>query len=283
MEHLHFSKDDMVAIIHLAKMMVAADGKVHPNEGKLMKDESLRFGISPIELARLIEQTSHVKAENSLARIAAMTDSQKKYVTAYLGALMAVDGDINDKEMALWSFVSLICGLPTMNIADAIVYITTLDYSNEDNPKIGIFQSLIQGSNNPSEGSITFSSNTHQRYENGMPTRGEQNGCHRDIVIEKNISGNIGYSVSVKNPDAIPGSWGATPMGTKPMKIISTGKDKVELRGYGYDTTAVSMGVPMSDATFENYGMTIHHNGSEVTKCIIHLIERNVDIDYYVK
>ena len=147
----------------------------------------------------------------------------------------------------------------------------------------GLLGTLIDGSNTPPTGQVIFNSNTHQRYEQGQPVRGEQVGCHRDVVIEKNISGGIGYSVTVNNPDAIPGSWGATPMGTKPMKIISSSNDKVELRGYGYDKFAVSMGVPMSDATFENYGITIFHNGQEITHCVVHLIERNVDIDYYIK
>ena len=146
-----------------------------------------------------------------------------------------------------------------------------------------MLDALKKGSNNPPSGRLIYHSNTHQRYEYEEPVRGEQAGCHRDIIIEKNISGGMGYSVTVNNPDAIPGSWGATTMGTKPMKIISTSANKIEMQGYGYDKTAVMMGVPMSDATYENYGMTIYHNGQSITKCIIHLIERNVDIDYYIK
>ena len=147
---------------------------------------------------------------------------------------------------------------------------------------MSILESLFQGDNNPSSGSVVFKSNTHQRYEQGRPVRGEQLGCHRNVVIEKNISGGIGYSVSVTNPDAIPGSWGATPMGTKPMKIVSVLSGKIIMRGYGYDKTAVAMGIPMSAATFENYGMTIYHDSHNITHCIIHMIERNVDIDYYI-
>ena len=146
-----------------------------------------------------------------------------------------------------------------------------------------ILGSLLEGNNNPPDGKTVFHSNTHQRYEQGIPARGEQVGCHRDVVIEKNLSGGIGYSVSVENPDAIPGSWGATPMGTKPMKVVLSENGKVVLRGYGYDRTAVAMGVPMNDATFENYGMTVYHNGDAISHCVVHMIERGVDIDYYVK
>ena len=96
---------------------------------------------------------------------------------------------------------------------------------------MNILQTLLQGNNNPSSGSVVFNSNTHQRYEQGQPVRGEQIGCNRNIVIEKNISGGVGYSVSVHNPDAIPGSWGATPMGTKPMMITSATTSKIEMLG----------------------------------------------------
>lgn len=155
--------------------------------------------------------------------------------------------------------------------------------SNENRKKMSMFESLIQGNNNPSGGSIVFHSNTHQRYENGNPVRGEQVGCHRDVVIEKNISNGIGYSVCVNNPDAIPGLWGATPMGYKPMKIVSISAGKVELQGYGYDKNAVAMGIPMRDTTFENYGMTVFHDGQNIIHCVLHMIERGVDIDYYIK
>ena len=44
-------------------------------------------------------------------------------MAAYLGTIMAVDGDINDREMALWKLLSQICGLPTMTVADAVSYL----------------------------------------------------------------------------------------------------------------------------------------------------------------
>ena len=146
-----------------------------------------------------------------------------------------------------------------------------------------VLQSIIEGNNNPTGGSVVFHSNTHQRYEHGEPVRGEQIGCRRDVVIEKNISGGIGYSVTVTNPDAAQGTWGATPMGTKPMKITSVSADKIEMRGYGYDRSAVAMGIPMSAVTFENYAMNIRHNGERITRCTLHMIQTGVDIDYYVK
>ena len=278
MESLQFTHKEMAAIIALAKAMALADGNLDKREVSMMSKEALRFGIAPNEVMNLLQKSDNMEPEETFAVVAVMNDAQKRYVTAYLGTMMAVDGNINDTERKLWNFVSLICKLPTMNIVDAIAYIQ--DIQNDDENVL--LKELLQGDNNPSVGSITFHSNCHQRYENDCPVRGEQTRCNRDIVIEKNISGGIGYSVTIKNPDAT-GGWGATPMGTKPMKVISATDDEVKLRGYGYDRNAVAMGISMNDATFENYGMTIIHDAGEITHCILHMTDRNVDIDYYTK
>lgn len=282
MESLQFSQKEMAAIIAVAKAMTLADGNLDKREVSMMSKEALRFGIVPDDFMNLLRKSDDMELEETFAVIAVMNEAQKRYVTAYLGTMMAVDGNIDDAEMKLWNFVSLICKLPTMSILDAIAYIHNVQ--DEEDDENDFLQDLISGNNNPSEGSFVFHSNTHQRYENDCPVRGEQKGCNRDVVIEKNISGNIGYSVTVKNPDAIKGSWGATPMGTKPMKVISVSDNEIELRGYGYDKFAYeTLGAPMSDATFENYGMTVYHDDEKITHCVLHMIDRDVDIDYYIK
>lgn len=147
---------------------------------------------------------------------------------------------------------------------------------------MNIIESLIKGTNSPNNGELVFHSNVHQRYENNMPVRGEQIGCHRDVKIEKNISGNEGYSVTIINADATNSFFSLT-MGTKPMKIVNVYANRVELEGYGYDMSALSIGIPRSDASFANYAMTIYFNGDVISHCILHMLDRNVDIDYYVK
>ena len=121
-ENLSFSKQEMAAIIQLAGAMGAADGEVHPNELAMMANESNRFGISNEELKSLLDKASTMDGGAAIATIATMTDAQKRYVCAYLGALMAIDGEIDNKEMALWKLVSTLCKLPTMTIKDAITY-----------------------------------------------------------------------------------------------------------------------------------------------------------------
>lgn len=147
---------------------------------------------------------------------------------------------------------------------------------------MSILDLLLKGTNSPIQGELVFHSNVHQRYEDGIPVRGEQIGCHRDVKIEKNISGDEGYSVTILNAD-MPNSFFGVTMGTKPMKIVDIFDDRVELEGYGYDMNALSMGIPRCEASFANYAMTVYFNGNEITHCVLHMLDRNVDIDYYVK
>lgn len=121
-ESLSFSRHEMAAIIQLAGTMSGADGTAHPNEMKMMMQEAIRFGVGRADFASLLEQASKMEGTAAMAEIATMSDAQKRYVCAYLGTLMAIDGDINDKEKAMWQLVSTICKLPTMSIADAIEY-----------------------------------------------------------------------------------------------------------------------------------------------------------------
>lgn len=133
-----------------------------------------------------------------------------------------------------------------------------------------ILDDILRGSNSPSPGSYTFIANTHQRYESGIPVRGEQVGVIRNIKIEKNISGNDGYTVSI------------TPsMSTKPMKITRISNNCVYLQGYGHDQMALMLGIPEKDASFANYAMSIYFEKGTISHCKIHLLDRGVDIDYY--
>lgn len=55
-----------------------------------------------------------------------MTNEEKKYVTAYLGAIICADGKIEDSEIKAWSLISSICDLPRMSIKEALEIINKL-------------------------------------------------------------------------------------------------------------------------------------------------------------
>ena len=124
MENLSFTRQEMTAIMKVASIMATADGTLHEKEATMMTIEALRFNLSEEDVKKMLPLSNEMDAKEALLAIATMTDSQKRYVTAYLGTMMAVDGNIDDKEMALWRMISTICKLPTMNISDAIQYMS---------------------------------------------------------------------------------------------------------------------------------------------------------------
>ena len=126
MESLSFSKNEMAAIINLALRMSAADGHADENEAKMIKTEMLRFGMSEREMQTLCMVANNMNPQDVTRLVKLMTPTQKKYVTAYLGTLIVIDGDKDDMEMALWRLVSTLCDLPEMTISEAVNYMANL-------------------------------------------------------------------------------------------------------------------------------------------------------------
>lgn len=115
-----FNRLEMEAVVKLAMQIAAADGKFAEEEKIMIALNAASFGISPDLFESIFHDAMTMKSELALAAIAAMDSDQKRYVTAYLGTIIAADGDIDDSEMKIWSLVSALCDLPTMSIAEAM-------------------------------------------------------------------------------------------------------------------------------------------------------------------
>ena len=95
---------------------------------------------------------------------------------------------------------------------------------------------IIKGNNNPSEGKAIFDSSDHIRFQNGKDVSGHNYGCNRRFVIEKNIEGGEGYTVTMYNLDGNHPLWqNNIQMAPKRMRIVSVNDNIVELCGYGYE------------------------------------------------
>jgi hypothetical protein len=112
-----------------------------------------------------------------------------------------------------------------------------------------------------------FKSSDHLRYQNSKLVSGPHGGAPRAFKVEPNISGNEGQTVTMFNTDG----QHVVQMAPKQMKIIQQSTDKIVLRGYGQD---------MTGASFADYGLTISFVNRQVVKCILHMHDRNVDIEY---
>jgi len=117
----------MTAILSMANAMIMADGKVADEETNMMSHEMAKFNIPLEDFKEIYKKSLDMEPSYAAEIVFKMTYEQKQYVAAFLGTLMAVDGNIDEQELSLWRLISQICGLPTMSVKDAIVYMAAND------------------------------------------------------------------------------------------------------------------------------------------------------------
>ena len=123
---MFFTNNELCAILKLALVMANADGKVSEEESAMMCLELLRFGVDQDKvkvLAGLGDKMSNLEACKIVSN---MNADEKKYVTAYLGAIICADGNIDDSELKAWAVITALCDLPTMSIGEAIQIMSKL-------------------------------------------------------------------------------------------------------------------------------------------------------------
>lgn len=113
----------MAALINVARAMINADGRIDDSENVVMALELFSFGVPKEDLQGLYAASDILEPSDAVAIISQFDLEQKTYVASFLGALMAADGNIDDREMVLWRIISDVCGLPRMTISEAISYI----------------------------------------------------------------------------------------------------------------------------------------------------------------
>lgn len=142
-------------------------------------------------------------------------------------------------------------------------------------------QAIKNGINFPPEGSCEFDSSDHIRFHNGMDVSGHNYNCHRRFVIEKNIEGGEGYTITLYNLDGLHPLWlNNIQMSPKRMRIVATKGNLIEFRGYGYDENALAIGAPFDAASYENYGVVLMIADNEIVRAQLNMYDRNVSIVY---
>lgn len=144
-----------------------------------------------------------------------------------------------------------------------------------------IEEELLKGNNTPPKGRAIFDSSDHVRFQNGQLVSGHNFNCHRRFVIEKNIEGGEGYTVTLFNLDGVHPLWqNNIQMAPKKMKIIKVHDNVVEMHGYGYDKHALAIGVPIQAASFSNYGLFVMFDQENISSVQLNMFDRNVSIVY---
>ena len=123
---MQFNGKELTAIAKMAKAMTFADGKVDPNEMKVMALEFIRFGVPQTDLELILNAADAMDSDEAIRIISSFDTERKKYVAAYLGLIMVADKNVDEKELALWKLISTLCSLPTMSIGDALDFMKNL-------------------------------------------------------------------------------------------------------------------------------------------------------------
>ena len=129
---------------------------------------------------------------------------------------------------------------------------------------------------------FTFQSNCHQRYENDSPVLGLQD-CLRTVSVVKNTNGcpgyrlqpGIGYIVKIYNDDL-----GKPNMSDKPMKVVRKTADMLELRGFPIEAQSP---FGWQEVDYSDYGFVVYYKNGLIDKCVLHMYDRNIRIEYLKK
>ena len=90
-----FTSLEFTAIAKMAKTMALADGVIQDQEILITIREFARFGVSSEQVKVLLDNADEMEPVVAIAIISKMTEEAKRYVAAFLGAIIAIDGDIN--------------------------------------------------------------------------------------------------------------------------------------------------------------------------------------------
>lgn len=129
---------------------------------------------------------------------------------------------------------------------------------------------------------FVFKSNCHQRYEHSHPAMGLQE-CMRTVSVVKNTNGCSGYKiqpgdgyiVKIFNDDL-----NKPNMADKPMRIVKKTETSVELRGY---TLEAQTPFGWQEFDLSDYGLLVHYEHGKVSKCVLHMYDRDTFIEYRIK
>ncbi len=117
---MQFSGEELAAVMKLGMAMVAADGRTDESELEVVRIELARFGASAGQMLALSREAQIMEFDKAVRVISNFDNERKKYVASYLAVIMIADREIDDKEIALWQLLSLMCGLPEMDVNQAV-------------------------------------------------------------------------------------------------------------------------------------------------------------------
>ena len=121
---MYFNDQQKAAIVKLEKLIVAIDGKLEKNEGLVMAGEMQRIGIT--DPKPVLDVADAMDFGTACSIVSKLSYSDRKYVCAVLGTIIAADFDIDEAETKMWSLLSALCDFPEMTIKQSVEYLANL-------------------------------------------------------------------------------------------------------------------------------------------------------------
>ena len=103
-----YTEEGKAAIVVLATMMIKADGRTDPKE----IDLSLIFFNKLSVGSKALNLSQTMTPSEALLIVNKMTLEEKKLVRVILSTILAADGEMDDRELAILTTVSLVANIP---------------------------------------------------------------------------------------------------------------------------------------------------------------------------
>ena len=121
------SKKEKAAIFFVAGGMMLIDGQRDPRELILMARVNMKLSIDD----EIMQMSSALPKEDMLLIIKNMSYAKKVFVSQYILALMGIDGDMDIREMKLFSHLTIECDLPSDCVSeDSLKYFFDMVYKS---------------------------------------------------------------------------------------------------------------------------------------------------------
>ncbi|MBP5560382.1 MAG: tellurite resistance protein TerB [Muribaculaceae bacterium] len=115
----------LAAILKAGKAMVMADGRTKEEELLVLVIEMKNFNVERDEFKSLLSAADKMDASTMFLALSNLDDEAKKYVSGYLAAIMAADGEIEDTEVKMWQLICSLANFPTMNLEESLKFWTS--------------------------------------------------------------------------------------------------------------------------------------------------------------
>ena len=117
--NINFNREELAAVLKMANAMIVVDGKTEDVETSLLGREMVRLKVNESEFNIAYRRSEEMKYGEALRTISLFDWPRKKYLSAFLGTIIAIDGELNTDEIKLWNYTAELCELPRLSLEEA--------------------------------------------------------------------------------------------------------------------------------------------------------------------